>query len=161
MRDHAADDDAGGQTHVACPSHGAAEQIQHADGHSAAERHVRVGERGRQHFAMPAHPSEDEGCAQQQHCRECCRKGEGQNKGVKGKRVGDIALAGTKRAGDCGRHAATHAARCRVLNQHHKWEGERHTRERIRTQAADKQSVERNHAGNRQQVQNVRCCEPQ
>jgi len=44
---------------------------------------------------VPAHPSKDEGCAEQQHCGECRRKTEGENKSVKGKRIGDIALAGT------------------------------------------------------------------
>ncbi len=47
MRDHAADDDASGQTHIACSPHSTAEQVQHADGYRAAERHVRVGKRGR------------------------------------------------------------------------------------------------------------------
>jgi hypothetical protein len=82
---------------------------------------------------MPAHPSKDEWCAEQQHRRECRRKAKGQNKSMKRKRVGDIALAGTERAGDGGRDAATHAARCRVLDQHHEREGERHACERIRT----------------------------
>lgn len=82
---------------------------------------------------MSAHPSKDEGRTKQQHCRECCRKGKGQNESMKGKRIGDIALAGTERAGDCGRHAATHAASRRVLNQHHEREGKRHAGERIWT----------------------------
>src|SRR5260370_28498208 len=93
---------------------------------------------------MPAHPSKDEWCAeQQQHCRECPRKAEGQNKSMQGQRVGDIALAGTERAYDCGRNAATHTGRCRVLDQHHKREGERHTRKRVRAKTAEKQAIER------------------
>src|SRR5262252_6060632 len=93
MRDHAADDHAGGQTHVACPAHSAAEQVQHANGHRTAERHVCVGERRRQHFAMPAHPAKDDWCAEQQHRRECRRKAKGENKSMKGERVGYITLA--------------------------------------------------------------------
>ena len=87
---------------------------------------------------MPAHPSKDEWCAEQQHCRECRRKAKGQYKSVQGKRVGNIALAGTERARNCGRDAATHTARCCVLDQHHKREGERRTREHVRPKTAEK-----------------------
>jgi hypothetical protein len=76
-------------------------------------------------------------------------------------RVGDIALAGTERAGDCGRDAATHTARCRVLNQHHKREGERRTREHVRAKTPEKQAVERDHAGDCEEVEDIRCREPQ
>ena len=97
MREHAADDHAGGQTHISRPPHGAAEQIQHADGHRAAERHVRVGERGRQYLAMAAHPSKEEWRAEQQHGREGRRETKSQNKRVERERVGDGALAGAER----------------------------------------------------------------
>ena len=109
---------------------------------------------------MPAHPSKDEWRAEQQHRRECRRKAKGQNKRVQGKRVGDIALASAERARNCRRNGAAHAARRRVLDQHHKREGERHTRERVRAKTAEKQSVERDHAGNREEVKDIRRREP-
>jgi tetratricopeptide (TPR) repeat protein len=43
------------------------QQIAHADADGAAQGHVRVGKRVRQHFVASAHPAEQEGCAQQQH----------------------------------------------------------------------------------------------
>ncbi len=101
---------------------------------------------------MPSHPSKDEGCAEQQHCRECRRKAKGQNESVQGKRVGDILLAGTERACNRGRDAPTHTARCRMLDQHYKGKGKRRTREHIRTETAEKQPVERDHARNRKEV---------
>ena len=161
MRDHAADDDAGGQTHIAGSPHGAAEQIQHADGYGAAERHVRVGKRGRQYLAMSAHPSKDEWRAKEQHDRE--RRGEAkrQNKRVQRERVGDDRAAGAERACNRGRDAAAHAARRRVLDQHHEREGERHAGERVRAKTTEKQPVERDHAGNREEVKDIRRREPQ
>jgi hypothetical protein len=40
---------------------------------------------------VPAHPSKDIRCAEQQQRRECRRKAKGQNESVKGKRIGDVA----------------------------------------------------------------------
>ena len=89
------------------------------------------------------------------------RKAKGQNERMNGERVCDVAFAGTEGAGDCGRNTTTHAARGRVLDQHDKRKGERHARERIRAKTAKKQSVERDHAGDRKQVENVRRRKPQ
>jgi hypothetical protein len=85
---------------------------------------------------MPAHRSKDKWRGEQQHDRECRRQSKRENKSVQRKRVGDIALAGAERAGNCRGNAAAHAARRRVLHQHHKREGERYSRQRIRTETA-------------------------
>jgi hypothetical protein len=79
---------------------------------------------------------------------------------MEGQRVGNIAFAGTQRASDCGRDRATHATRRRMLDQHDEWEGERYAGESIRAETAEEQAVKRDHAGDRQQVQDVRRGEP-
>jgi hypothetical protein len=48
-----------------------------------------------------------------------------------------------------------------VLDQHHERKGERHARERVRPETAEKQSVERDHAGDREEVKDIRRREPQ
>ena len=65
MSDDAANQNARVQAHVSRAAHGIAEEIKHSDANRAAERDVRVGECVRQHFAAPAHPSENEGSSQQ------------------------------------------------------------------------------------------------
>src|SRR5712691_8328797 len=105
---------------------------------------------------MSSHPSKDEWRAEQQHWRECRRQTKSQAKSVERKRVGDVALACPKRACNGGRTAATHTARGRVLDEHHERKCERHARERVRAKMAQKQSVERDHAGNGKKVQDVR-----
>jgi hypothetical protein len=57
---------------------------------------------------------------------------------VQGKRIGNIALSGTERARNGGGDAATHAARGRVLDQHHKGESKRRTREHVGAKTAKK-----------------------
>src|SRR5207253_7516494 len=80
-----------------------------------------------------------------------------ENKSVQGQRVGDIAPAGAERAGNCRRNAAAHAARCRVLDQHHKRKGERHARERVRAKTAEKQARSEEHTSELQSRGHLVC----
>jgi hypothetical protein len=161
VREHAADDDSGGQAHIAGPPHGIAEQIQHADGYGPAERRVRIGERGRQHLALASHPAKHERRAKQHRRREQCCESESQDECVMHESIGAITPPGAERTGNGRRNAAAHAAVRRVHDQHHPGERQRHARQRICAEAAEEQAVKGDHAGERQQVQHVRCRDAQ
>jgi hypothetical protein len=54
-----------------------------------------------------------------------------------------------------------HAACCRMLDQHHERECQRDARKGVGSDSADEKPVERDHAGYRQEVQDVGRGEPQ
>ena len=74
--------------------------------------------------------------------------------------VGPLALAGSERARNGRRNAIPHAAVGRLQNQHDPGKCQRGTRERVGSDAAKEKSVERDHARKREQVEDIRCCQP-
>ena len=76
-------------------------------------------------------------------------------------RVGDVAPAGAERPRDRRGNATAHAAGGRVLHQHHERKRQRDAGKRLRPEPAEEQAVERDHAADRQQVEDVGRREPQ
>ena len=75
--------------------------------------------------------------------------------------IGTFAFAGAEGAGNGGRDAGAHAAVGGLQNEHHKGKGERRACKRVSSDAAEKESVEYDHANEGQQVEHVGCCKPQ
>jgi hypothetical protein len=156
VRHNGADQHGRGEAHVASAAHRIAQQIAHTDDDGAAQRHVGVGERVGEHFVASAHRAEQEGRAQQQHGGEDRGDGERQEKRVEDERVGAIAAPRAQRACDGRRDADAHAAVCRLQDHHHPGKRQRGTGERIGADAPEKETVERDHAGEREQSEDVR-----
>jgi hypothetical protein len=161
VRDDAADDDAGGQGHIPGAPHGVAEQIQHADRYGASKRDVGIGERGREHFALSAHPAKQNRRSEQHGRRKHRAESESQDERVIDERIGAFALPRAERACNGGGNAAAHPAVRRVLDEHHERKSQRHAGQGICAETAEKQRVECDHAGEGEKVEHIRCRQAQ
>ena len=156
VHDDAADQHGRGKAHVASAAYRIAQQIAHTDDDGAAQRHVRVRKCVRQHFVASAHPPEQEGRAEQQHGGEDRRDSERQQKRVEDEGVGAVAPPRAERARHRRRDAGAHAAVGRLQDHHHPGKCQRGAGERIGSDAPEKESVERDDAGEREQGEDVR-----
>ena len=121
VRDHAADQNARMQTHIACPPHGITEQVKHGDADGTAKGDIGVCERIHEHLVAPAHPTKEMRTGQQHHRRKNSGKCKSQQKCVESQFVGPLALARSERARDGRRHAGAHPTVGGLQNQHDPW----------------------------------------
>jgi hypothetical protein len=143
------------------PAHGVPEEIEHADADGAAERHVRIGERGRKHVVLAAHPAKQQWSAEQERTSEDRAKPQRQQDRMKDERIRAVALPATERARYCGRHTVPHAAVGRLQDEHDERKCQRRTGEHIGAEATQKKAVERDHAHKGKEVEDVGCRQPQ
>ena len=75
--------------------------------------------------------------------------------------VGAVALASAKSPRNRRSHTRAHPAVGGLQNEHHKWKSERGAGEGVGADATKEEAVEDDDANEREQIQYVRCCEPQ
>jgi hypothetical protein len=80
---------------------------------------------------------------------------------VKDEIVGAVVASGAERPRDRRRDPTTHAAVCRLQNQHHPRKGKRRTGQRVGSDPPEKKAIEGDHTRERKQVEDIRRCQAQ
>lgn len=84
-----------GQGHISRSPHSTTKQVEHPDRHGASECDVRIGEGGRQHLVLSAHPAKDVRRCQQHGGGEKRRESQSQKERVMNERVSAVASSRT------------------------------------------------------------------
>ena len=144
------------QLHVAGAAQHARHGVEQPGQHRAAEKHLRVGDRMRQHSATATEHREHLGPEDQHAQHEHEAEGDADQERMRGERSGAFAIAGAERTCDGRRHGTAHGTARHGHGQDHCRKHQRHRGQRFHAKTPDIGGLRDHHASAGGQRDHVR-----